>query len=149
MHENDNLGLITVGARVFKTMDNRKKLRKRLHHYEWMSHWDYPGFTMTFDIGLAPAEDTDFFRAKSQLRFYEYGAVGIPVLGHPVTYDEIDEGVTGFVPSSPSEWYDRLSLLIRDHDRRLSMGSHAHSYVWENCGIGNRIQDWQKAIDEC
>lgn len=148
MREYDQLGLFTVGARVFKKLHYRKQFRKRLKHFDWMDHWDYPPHMMMFDIGLAPAEDSDFFRAKSQLRLYEYSAVGIPTIGHPVTYSEIDHGQTGFHAYDDADWYKYLRQLIRDEDLRLAMGASAHEKCWTDWGIGARETAWKKAINE-
>lgn len=146
MHENSDVALVTIGMPVFKSMKNRKKLRPRMAHYNWMDHWLYPQHTMMFDVGLAPAEDTDFFRAKSQLRLYEYGAVGLPVIGHPTTYSEIKHGETGFKARTPDEYYTYIKRIVEDHDLRVSMGARMHEYVWTNCGIQHREDDWRRAI---
>jgi hypothetical protein len=47
------------------------------------------------DVALAPAGKTGFHRAKSDLRWLEAGALGIPVIASPELYHDIEHGVTG------------------------------------------------------
>lgn len=83
--------------------------------------------SIDFDIGLAPIEDTIFTRSKSYIKALEYGALGIPVIASDVgPYREyVDDGVTGFLVRSETEWIDRIQMLVTDADLRERMGAAA------------------------
>lgn len=59
--------------------------------YKGVKFENYPRMlgTMNLDLALAPLEDNDFNRCKSDLRVLEYGAAGFPVLASDIsTYEK-------------------------------------------------------------
>ena len=99
----------------------------RFRHTEWEPRLIKFYSHIDFDIGLCPLEDTLFTRSKSYIKALEFGALGVPVIASDVgPYREyVDDGVTGFLVRSESEWIDRLNLLISDADLRETMGAAA------------------------
>lgn len=80
------------------------------------------------DINIAPLEIGDpFCEAKSELKFFEAGIVGVPtVASATVTFCEaIIDGVDGYVATSENEWREKLDRLISDRELRKSMGANA------------------------
>ena len=63
----------------------------------------YPAAMTMFDVALAPSARTTFFRGKSDLRWLEASALGIPLVADPGVYPEIEHGVTGFHAATPDE----------------------------------------------
>ena len=55
----------------------------------------YPASMTLFDIAIAPSAENNLFRGKSDLRWLEASALGIPLVAHPDVYPEIEDGVTG------------------------------------------------------
>lgn len=102
--------------------------------------------TLDFDIGLAPLEDTTFTRSKSYIKALEYGALGIPVIASDVgPYREyVEDGITGFLVRSESEWIDRMRLLIADPELRESMGVAAREKAVRHT-IEAGWQKWEAA----
>ena len=80
-----------------------------------------------FDIGIAPLVDNEFNRGKSNLRWLEYSAMGIPTVASPVVHFQrsIRHGETGFLARSRAEWVDLLMKLVREPELRENIGGAA------------------------
>lgn len=99
----------------------------------WVSIIEYPEMVKGWDgdIGIAPLRDNAFNRAKSNLRWLEHSAVGIPTVASNVRpfAETITHGVDGFLCSSRQEWYDTLKKLIVDKELRTLIGRVAYEKV--------------------
>ena len=87
------------------------------------------------DINIVPLEiDNPFCEAKSEIKFMEAGALGIPtVAAKNRTYSEtIEDGIDGFLAATPEEWQEKLERLIRDNNLRLTMGEKARRKVFRD-----------------
>lgn len=115
----------------------------RVKHIVWSDMSFYPRHLAQFDINLAPARESDFYKAKSQLRFYEACAVGVPTVGHYM-YDEIQNHVTGYKVDDRG-WVKSLEPLIDHPDLLQKMASSAAEYA-EEISIEKRISEWKTAI---
>ncbi len=85
------------------------------------------------DINLIPLEMNDFCQAKSAVKFFEAGAVGVPsVAVRNQTFSEaIIDGETGFLAMEKTEWAEKLNKLIVDRELRINMGQSARKVVSE------------------
>lgn len=125
-----------------------KVLRDRVHHLPWSPLQLYPELMAAFDMVIAPAQENDFYRAKSQLRFYEACAMGLPTVGAPM-YDEIVRHDTGFIAETSDDWYRHLTYLVKNPEVRVNMGKAARLYVQQNVGTGSkRANEWTAAINQ-
>lgn len=101
----------------------------------------YPGWIARqgFDIGIAPLVDNEFNRAKSNLRWLEYSAMGIPTVASPLLHfkQSIRHGKTGFLASSHAEWVKILTMLVNEPDVRENVGAAARQSV---------IKDWNPQV---
>lgn len=106
-----NIGIITQWA----TID-------QYHHF--LAGWD-------LDIGIAPLLDSNFNRAKSNLRWLEYSALKLPTVASKVYpfKNSIRNGEDGLICNSSQEWYDALKSLITDESRRKTLGQQAYARV--------------------
>lgn len=82
-------------------------------------------------IGVMPLIDDEFSRGKCGLKALQYMALGIPPVVSPVGVNSeiVQDGVNGFLASTPEEWKAKLTLLLRDPDLRRRMGTAARSTV--------------------
>lgn len=95
---------------------------------------DYPKWLqgMQIDIGLAPLADTRFNKSKSNLKYIEFGAMGVPgVYADQEAYADVKHGVTGLKAGKPSEYYTQIKKLVESKDLRESIGNAAHVDVKE------------------
>lgn len=90
---------------------------------------NYPKWVSSykFDIGIAPLLDNNFNRGKSNLRWLEMSALGIPTVASNVGHfqETIKHGETGFLVNNHSEWLDCLDRLCDDARLRADIGKNA------------------------
>jgi glycosyltransferase involved in cell wall biosynthesis len=106
----------------------------------------YPASMSTFDIALAPAGNSNFFRAKSDLRWLEASALGIPTVGDPTVYAELEHGVTGLAAITPEEAETAMLALVDDATLRSSMGAAARAHVAEHRRIEVAAERWAEVL---
>ena len=96
-----------------------------------------------FDIGLAPLEDTEFNRGKSNIKFYEYAAVGTPVLSSDVK--PYSEEVSYRAKNTTKDWIKKLEKLIVDKEFREKLGKEQSEWVKKNRSLEAIGLDWELA----
>jgi glycosyltransferase involved in cell wall biosynthesis len=102
----------------------------------------YPATMTLFDVALAPAGKGSFFRGKSDLRWLEAGALGIPLIADPDVYPDIEHGVTGFHASSPHEMRAILAELVADRSLRERVGAAARAHVEQHRRAEVAAEQW-------
>ncbi len=119
---------------------------------KWVDVYKYPQSLKNrcFDIGLAPLLDNNFNRAKSNLRWLEYSALGIPTVASRVEpfSKSIEYGKTGYLCSEPDEWVEALSILIENPSKRKELGSNAKKEVEINYNIKNVAKRYGDILKE-
>ncbi len=80
------------------------------------------------DVVLVPLEDTVFNNAKSNIKFIEAAACGVPIIASPVSEFSqfIKHGVNGWICHSTDEWYNCIASLAHDRDAAINAGLAAH-----------------------
>jgi len=84
------------------------------------------------DINLAPLEMGNLFcRAKSEIKFVEAAALGVPTIASAIDPFEqaMCEGVNGLLASDAAAWIAGLRSLVVDARRREEMGAAARRTV--------------------
>ena len=101
------------------------------------------------DIALLPLRDTEFNRAKSDLKFIEAAGHGAVALASPTVYAEtMRDGETGLIFRSPEEFAEKLDLLIERADLRRTLAEHAYRYVAEHRLLEYHLDDYISAYQE-
>lgn len=106
----------------------------------------YPAAMTHFDIALAPAGKGNFYRGKSDLRWLEASALGIPTVADPGVYPEIEHGVTGFHAETPAEVREHLRALVSDPALRTAIGNAARAYVTEHRSVRAMAGQWADVL---
>jgi len=90
-----------------------------------------------FDIGLAPLLDHPFNKAKSNLRWLEYSAMGIPTVASEIGHfnETIRHTETGFVCSNTEEWIEHISQLVERECSRKDIGKAAKEDISKNWNL--------------
>lgn len=108
----------------------------------WAAIEQYPSAMTMFDIALAPGGHGGWWRGKSDLRWLEAGALGIPVIANPKVYPEVEDGVTGMTAISPHEMAEKLWGLVGDRGLRERIGAQARDYIAENRSMKQMGDQW-------
>ena len=91
-------------------------------------------FSLNLDIALAPLEDNEFNRCKSNIKWLEYSSCAVPGIYSdlPPYAKDIQSGKDGFlVGSSKKEWVQALEFLICNKKERIKIGYMAQQRVME------------------
>jgi len=120
---------MSVGERGFAAPFAERYGTERAIEVPWAPLEVYPAAMSNFDIALAPATNSGFFRGKSDLRWLEASALGIPTVADPVVYPEIEHGVTGLHAATPAAAREAIESLIDDPALRAEIGNAARDYV--------------------
>ena len=85
----------------------------------------------TFDTGIMPLPDGPFERGKCGYKLIQYMACGLPVISSPVgaNIHIVEQGKTGFLPSSNADWVEAFSMLFRNAEMANAMGKAGRKKV--------------------
>lgn len=103
-----------------------------------VAYADYPKmFTEAgIDISLAPLLDSDFNRAKSNIKWMESTMAGAAFVGSDLEpYQMVNSGETGFLCSTEKEWVKAISTLIEHKEMRHSFVERAKSKILKKYNI--------------
>jgi len=108
--------------------------------YDWLAK------NIEWDIGVIPLVNTEFNKCKSELKYIEFAALGIPVVASNINvYSEaIENGVTGFLANNEDEWVDMLSHLIDNPVLRNGIVNNARDDILANYNLKSRIKQWDE-----
>jgi glycosyltransferase involved in cell wall biosynthesis len=116
---------------------------------------DYGAFAafaaaLEIDIGIAPLLDSSFNRCKSDIKFQEYAALGIPGVYSdlPPYRDTVRHGETGFLASSLEQWQTHLEHLVGQPAVRRQLAESAAremSAQWNDPSA--QTEGWRQVID--
>lgn len=98
-----------------------------------------------FDIGLLPLTDHPWNHGKSELKFLQYSALGIPSVASPLPcYTRAIKPGLGFIVenNAPAGWYSHLKALIQDEGLRRSIGARARQDVLLNHNMRDQVRAW-------
>jgi len=85
---------------------------------------------LNLDIALAPLRDNEFNRAKSNLRWLEFSALGIPtVCSNVEPFKCVKDCKDGVLATEEDEWIDAISSLIESDHMRKTVGKNAYNRV--------------------
>lgn len=113
----------------------------------WVSMQKFPGLIKGWDldIGVAPLKDSNFNRAKSNLRWIEYGALKIPCVASTVYpfKNSIKHKKDGLlVSNSASSWYETLKGLIENKGSRVEIGENAYKRVKKDFNMDKESKNY-------
>src|SRR5262249_34131421 len=116
---------------------------------------EYPAFVrwmfqnIKWDIAIAPLSDTRFTRCKSDIKFLDYGALGIAGIYSKVEpyQGTVRHLETGYLaPNSVSAWGQALELLLNDDRLRNHIAHRARDYVFSKRTLACCATLWREAI---
>jgi hypothetical protein len=99
-----------------------------------------------FDIGLAPLADNEFNRGKSNIKFYEYAAVGTVTLASDVV--PYNTEVKQLAKNTEKDWKEKLERLIIDREYRAKVLAQQQEWVKKNRSLDAIGLDWELALQK-
>jgi glycosyltransferase involved in cell wall biosynthesis len=142
MDEHEDTCFVSVGD----AYANLIRRQGRTIAVPWTSIETYPAAMTNMDVALAPALSNAFYRGKSDLRWVEAGALGIPAIADPDTYPELEHGVTGFHAKTADEALELLRLLHADPGLRRAVGAAAREHVREKRDMRYLVGQWAEVL---
>lgn len=124
-----------------------EKLNKiKYKHIPFHNPFLYPQVltNLDLDIGLCPLIDNPFNRSKSNIKFYEYCAVGTVTLASDVL--PYNQEVNYLAKNTYKDWYEKLEKLIVDEKFREKILDEQRKFVSQNRDIEKVGEIWEKAF---
>jgi len=116
---------------------------------EWQYNiLDYYKSLTKIDIGLCPLAPIKFNDSKSNIKYLEFGSLGIPVIASTIApYKEtIKDGKTGILIKTSGnlykDWKKEIIRLIKDPKLRHFLGVNAAQFVDNNYSHKKIIPQW-------
>ncbi|HEX5146476.1 MAG TPA: glycosyltransferase [Conexibacter sp.] len=124
LERHDGVRVVSIGA----------DLKLRSHRYRHVRPVDISQLIPAeseFDVALAPLCDTEFNRARSNVKLKEYAAAGAMWLASPVgPFASMGEEQGGLLVGD-DDWQATLEALLDDPDRRRALAARARRWAEE------------------
>ncbi|HYZ21530.1 MAG TPA: glycosyltransferase [Rhodopila sp.] len=106
-------------------------LGSQVTQMESRPYTEYLDILAESDVAIAPLMHVSFNEAKSNIKFLEAAAVGVPSVcsARSAFTTAIRHGETGFIADTEAEWYHALTNLVRDPTLRARIGAAARKDV--------------------
>lgn len=107
----------------------------RVKFIEWVAYHAFKTrlSMMNHDICMAPLAPCTFNQSRSAIRWYESSAIWRPAATVAQTtgayQDEIEDGVTGMLFTTPEQFEAKMSALIESETLRKTLASNAKDWV--------------------
>ena len=118
-------------------------LGDRITFLGFMSYHAYLENLAAMDIHIVPLLIDQFNACKSGIRYLEASMCTVPTVASSVGQftEMIEDGVTGFLCSSPEDWQQALTELTQNPQRRLDMAQAARLSVLASHCLSNERYD--------
>lgn len=104
--------------------------------------------TIDYSVGVAPLADTVFNAAKSDIKFLELAALGIPTIASDVpAYRSIENGWTGLLVEDDREWGRLLKMSVEEPEVFWHLGQRAKRYVAHTRTTAHTAMLWAAVIE--
>jgi GT2 family glycosyltransferase/glycosyltransferase involved in cell wall biosynthesis len=122
------------------------------------SHYAYPEFvpwvrsrSHDWTIAVAPLQEASFNRNKSDLKYLEYAALGLPAIYSDVVpyRDSVRHEVTGLLTENATEaWSAAILRLASDADLRARMAAEARAHVLRERCLRHGAADYAQLLGD-
>jgi glycosyltransferase involved in cell wall biosynthesis len=122
--------------------------RGRIEQLPATDYETYLGLLGECDISIAPLEDFVFNDAKSNIKYLEASAVGLPSICSPRSAfaATITHGKDGFLCDSQGEWEEALARLVSDASLRRQVADAARETVMQTYEVTHLAERQVRAL---
>ena len=144
----NDVKLRVVGYMEFS--EEMKKIieAKRVEVLELVDYLKLQKLMAEVDVNIAPLLINDFTNCKSELKFFEAGAVETTTVASP-TYSfarAIEDGKNGFL-ARPGEWYEKLEYLYKNSKENRKVALEARKYALKHYYGKEFLKEVEEAYD--
>lgn len=109
---------------------------KNLRFLQWKEQTEIDDL-LNIHIGIMPLVHDAWSEGKCGFKIIQYLALGIPSVASPVGVNKqiVVEGENGFLCSQENEWYQAIEKLLKDAEKRLTMGTEGRKKIEEEYSI--------------
>lgn len=151
MRDKERCSFKCFGMRGFESTD-RVSVEKT-PFFGWTDWMGLYRKMKSFDLGVVinPLEESEEFHwCKSELKFVESAAMGVPLVTSrvPPYKGLIKEGVNGFFASTPKEFAEKVLLLMRDERMSRRVSGEAYRQVCSEYNVRMNALKFLKDVEE-
>jgi processive 1,2-diacylglycerol beta-glucosyltransferase len=116
---------------------------------------EYPAFVrwmvknVEWDLAIAPLNDDDFTRCKSDIKFLDYSAIGIAgIYSRVAPYENtVSHLQTGYLADNRTQdWVEAFQCMLSDDSLRRGIARQAQDYVFSTRTLEHCAKNWRDAI---
>jgi len=115
-----------------------------------VNYKEYPRVFMEagIDISIAPLEDNDFNKCKSNIKWLESTLAGAAFIGSKVYpyKHSVKDGRTGYLAQNTNQWLKKLTYLIENPQKRAEMVKKAKEEVLRDYTSGECFKKFYQSI---
>lgn len=103
----------------------------RFNHLGFVDYENFPDLYEDVDINLIPLEvEQEFCQSKSELKFIEAGACGVPSIASPtdVYLKVVGDKANGMVVNG-NDWYSSIQYFVENPDKIQKLGTMAREHI--------------------
>jgi glycosyltransferase involved in cell wall biosynthesis len=113
----------------------------------WVSIENFPYALTNFDINLAPAHESYYYLSKSELRYIQASALGIPSIVDPRIYRSAKHKLDAMVAETPEDIIGHAGTLIRNESIRKEMGAVAQQHARDKHDASITSEEWIQVFE--
>jgi glycosyltransferase involved in cell wall biosynthesis len=135
---------------IVELPESLRAFGSRVRTRPFVPYRDLPAAIGSVDVNIVPLNlNSDFCLGKSELKYLEAGACGIPTIASksPAFMNVIDSGWNGLLVE-PADWPRAMARLADDRQFRVKLGSQARQHVVESYSPGVMARKWRVLVDE-
>lgn len=148
MMRNPHVGFVSIGTNYAEALSEYHP--ERTLSIPWTTIENYPYALANIDLMICPSHDSKYFKAKSDLRYLEASAVGIPCIVDDRTYihTDPDTAVINELPDmTRAEGFElELEASLSERKQLKEQGAFAQGYVQGNRDIKFGKEQWEKIL---
>lgn len=141
-----NVGFVSIGEEYAQAL--KGIFDHRVLSVPWVAIENVPFALTNIDIMIAPGHESKYFKSKSDLRWLESSAVGIPTIASPQIYHDIKDNLTGYLYEDGEQLKKILYRLLQNDNERRTVGKQAQKWVHENRDMVVAKKQWEYAFSE-
>lgn len=126
--------------------DEIKPFIKEEHDFVDIEVYPQKLASLHLDLAIAPLEDNDFNKAKSNLRLLEYGIMGWPVVCSDIYPYQTNDAPVVRVANNKAAWLTAIRQILADPTALQQAGDALKAWVLQNYLLDDNLDEWFSAL---